>query len=244
MSNPRVPTLTFPVSSPKLRACCAREVHFLYADLRPRDSIAEWEAALAGAPMRMLSHEDINAQVLRGMEINTQRILDLIEPRAEIPAPHLPRIRRVCKARRSTAQCNAGSTRTGCTASSKIDGGPVDHERRVECPVRVYRSRRRSSQPVWARSDVPLLRSDLEHALLTLLARRDEPTHCREKSSVREHIPEPTSAHEVLPDIADYIPPNNFGVGTHYRSAANPEDSAIAGLALDVEQDRDPRGRP
>ena len=40
--------------------------HFLYADLRPRDSIAEWEAALAGAPMRMLSHEAINAQVLRG----------------------------------------------------------------------------------------------------------------------------------------------------------------------------------
>ena len=29
--------------------------------------------------MRMLSHEDINAQVLRGMEINTQRILELID---------------------------------------------------------------------------------------------------------------------------------------------------------------------
>jgi ubiquinone/menaquinone biosynthesis C-methylase UbiE len=52
---------------------------FLYADLRPRESIAEWEAALSGAPMRMLSHEDINAQVLRGMEKNTQRILDLID---------------------------------------------------------------------------------------------------------------------------------------------------------------------
>ena len=52
--------------------------HFLYADLRPRDRIAEWEAALAGSPMRMLSHEVINAQVLRGMEKNTQRILDLI----------------------------------------------------------------------------------------------------------------------------------------------------------------------
>ena len=52
--------------------------HFLYADLRPHDSIAEWEAALAGAPMRMLSHQAINAQVLRGMEKNTQRSLDLI----------------------------------------------------------------------------------------------------------------------------------------------------------------------
>jgi ubiquinone/menaquinone biosynthesis C-methylase UbiE len=52
--------------------------HFLYADLRPQDSIAEWEAALAGAPMRMLSQEVINARVVRGMEKNTPRILDLI----------------------------------------------------------------------------------------------------------------------------------------------------------------------
>jgi ubiquinone/menaquinone biosynthesis C-methylase UbiE len=52
--------------------------HFLYADLRPRDSVAEWEAALAGPPMEMLSREVINAQVLRGLEKNTPRILDLI----------------------------------------------------------------------------------------------------------------------------------------------------------------------
>jgi ubiquinone/menaquinone biosynthesis C-methylase UbiE len=52
--------------------------HFLYADLRPRNTIAEWEAALAGAGMRMLSREVINAQVVRGIEKNTQRILDLI----------------------------------------------------------------------------------------------------------------------------------------------------------------------
>ena len=52
---------------------------FLYADLRPCESVAEWETALAGAPMRMVSHENINAQVLRGMEINTQRILELID---------------------------------------------------------------------------------------------------------------------------------------------------------------------
>ena len=51
--------------------------HFLYTDLRPVSSIAEWEAALAGAPMRMLSHDDINAQVVRGLEKNSQRILDL-----------------------------------------------------------------------------------------------------------------------------------------------------------------------
>jgi ubiquinone/menaquinone biosynthesis C-methylase UbiE len=52
--------------------------HFLYTDLRPRNNVAEWETALAGAPMRMLSHEEINAQVVRGLEKNTPRILDLI----------------------------------------------------------------------------------------------------------------------------------------------------------------------
>lgn len=52
--------------------------HFLYSDLRPRDSIAEWETALAKAPMRMVSHEVINAQVLRGLEKNRQRALDLV----------------------------------------------------------------------------------------------------------------------------------------------------------------------
>jgi len=53
--------------------------HFLYTDVRPRDTIDEWEAALAGAPMRMLSREVITAQVLRGMEKNTQRLLDLVD---------------------------------------------------------------------------------------------------------------------------------------------------------------------
>jgi ubiquinone/menaquinone biosynthesis C-methylase UbiE len=52
--------------------------HFLYTDLRPRSNIAEWEAALADTPMRMLSHEDINAQVVRGLEKNSERILDLV----------------------------------------------------------------------------------------------------------------------------------------------------------------------
>jgi ubiquinone/menaquinone biosynthesis C-methylase UbiE len=52
--------------------------HFLYADLRPRSSIAVWEAALAAAPLRMLSHDNINAGVLRGMQENTPRMLDLI----------------------------------------------------------------------------------------------------------------------------------------------------------------------
>ena len=52
--------------------------YFLYADVRPRDSIAEWEAALAEAPMRKLSQQAINAEVLCGLDKNRQRILDLI----------------------------------------------------------------------------------------------------------------------------------------------------------------------
>ena len=52
--------------------------HFLYADLRPRDGIAEWEAALANTPMRRLSQEVINAQVLRGLDKNRRRTLDLV----------------------------------------------------------------------------------------------------------------------------------------------------------------------
>ncbi len=52
--------------------------HFLYTDLRPRLRIAEWEAALAEAPMRQLSCADIDAQVLRAVEKNEQRSLELI----------------------------------------------------------------------------------------------------------------------------------------------------------------------
>ncbi len=52
--------------------------HFLYADFRRRRDIAEWEAALANGPMRMLSHAVIDAEVLRGNEKNRPRKQDLI----------------------------------------------------------------------------------------------------------------------------------------------------------------------
>ncbi|MUL81324.1 MULTISPECIES: phthiotriol/phenolphthiotriol dimycocerosates methyltransferase [unclassified Mycolicibacterium] len=52
--------------------------HFLYTDLRPSKGIAEWEAALAEAPMRILSQDLINAQVLCALDNNRQRILDLV----------------------------------------------------------------------------------------------------------------------------------------------------------------------
>jgi ubiquinone/menaquinone biosynthesis C-methylase UbiE len=52
--------------------------HLLYTDLRPRHRLAEWEAALADAPMRMTSHAVINAEVLRGLVKNAPRIKDLM----------------------------------------------------------------------------------------------------------------------------------------------------------------------
>jgi ubiquinone/menaquinone biosynthesis C-methylase UbiE len=53
--------------------------HFLYADGFFREEIANWEAALARAPMRMLSQREISAEVVRGMEKHTPRSLDLID---------------------------------------------------------------------------------------------------------------------------------------------------------------------
>jgi len=47
--------------------------HFLYADFRPRYAIAAWEAALANAPMRMLSQSVINAEATRGIRLGRDR---------------------------------------------------------------------------------------------------------------------------------------------------------------------------
>ena len=52
--------------------------HFLYVDARWRDQVPDWEAPLADAPMRMIAHEDISVQSLRGMENNSQLNRDLI----------------------------------------------------------------------------------------------------------------------------------------------------------------------
>ncbi|WP_163781551.1 phthiotriol/phenolphthiotriol dimycocerosates methyltransferase [Mycobacterium cookii] len=47
--------------------------HFLYTDFRPRQEVAEWEAALAKAPLRQLSMSVIDQNVLRGNEKNAPR---------------------------------------------------------------------------------------------------------------------------------------------------------------------------
>ena len=52
--------------------------HFLYADFRFADGLAEWEEALASCPMQIEHMRTINAEVLRGMDRNSARSLELI----------------------------------------------------------------------------------------------------------------------------------------------------------------------
>jgi SAM-dependent methyltransferase len=53
--------------------------HFLYADFRFADGFAKWEQALASCPMQIQHVRTINAEVLRGMDRNSERSLKLIE---------------------------------------------------------------------------------------------------------------------------------------------------------------------
>jgi ubiquinone/menaquinone biosynthesis C-methylase UbiE len=52
---------------------------FLYADIRYADEIAAWEAELANIPMRLVSEQVINTEVMRGLEKN--RFLEQITRR-------------------------------------------------------------------------------------------------------------------------------------------------------------------
>ncbi|MDT5177640.1 MAG: hypothetical protein QOJ95_1838 [Mycobacterium sp.] len=52
--------------------------HFLYTDFRGRDEFAEWDQALAASPLRMESKTVINEEVLRGLDGNSGRYLDLV----------------------------------------------------------------------------------------------------------------------------------------------------------------------
>jgi ubiquinone/menaquinone biosynthesis C-methylase UbiE len=58
--------------------------HFLYADFRFSEWLAEWEKAIAAAPLKILRTQNINAEVRRGMNYNSARSQDLI-------ARHLPK---------------------------------------------------------------------------------------------------------------------------------------------------------
>ena len=171
--------------------------HFLYADLRPRDSVAEWEAALANAPLRMLSQQVINAQVLRGLDKNRHRTLDLVsrlpsglqgigreysgtegtgvlscDRTREVSVPdvllHERCRRRIALGERRPTERRAGCGTRGRVLASQKAGIPLTSNINVVIP-----SLFGSSQTFRS------LRSDLEHAFRSLLARRDEATHQR-----------------------------------------------------------------
>ena len=55
--------------------------HFLFADFRFSDGIAEWEAAIAAAPLQVIQTRDIRDEVLRGMECNAERSRALVRER-------------------------------------------------------------------------------------------------------------------------------------------------------------------
>ena len=55
--------------------------HFLYADFRFRDGLADWEQAIAAAPLPIVHSRDIRAEILRGMDCNAARSLTLIHER-------------------------------------------------------------------------------------------------------------------------------------------------------------------
>ncbi|AKN18172.1 phthiotriol/phenolphthiotriol dimycocerosates methyltransferase [Mycobacterium haemophilum] len=74
---------TYYPSLPRFLAEVARVLrpggHFLYADVQPHNGVAAWEAMLADAPMRMVSHRDISAEVRRGLEKNSQQWMGMID---------------------------------------------------------------------------------------------------------------------------------------------------------------------
>ncbi len=51
---------------------------FLYVDFRSYLDFSQWEAAMADAPMRMVSERVINPEVLRGLDNLAPRYLDLV----------------------------------------------------------------------------------------------------------------------------------------------------------------------
>ena len=103
--------------------------HFLYADLRADVRIGDWEAELAGAPIRLRSHADIKMHVLRGLR-GMESVVEASRPTPRLPADRrgrsMRRTRR--KARNYTAQCK-GISRTECTVSPRAEAAPRPRDR-------------------------------------------------------------------------------------------------------------------
>ena len=58
--------------------------HFLYVDFRGFLEYDAWDAALAGLPLRMESKREINPDVLRGLDNNSGKYLDLVGSRLPV----------------------------------------------------------------------------------------------------------------------------------------------------------------
>jgi ubiquinone/menaquinone biosynthesis C-methylase UbiE len=58
--------------------------HFLYADFRFNDRLAEWEKSITATPLKLLRTGNINAEVMRGMNLNSARSQNLV-------VQHLPK---------------------------------------------------------------------------------------------------------------------------------------------------------
>lgn len=52
--------------------------YFCYADFRFAEGLSDWERALAGAPLSQVATQVINAEVLRGMDLNSARSQHLL----------------------------------------------------------------------------------------------------------------------------------------------------------------------
>ena len=55
--------------------------YFLYADFRFSDGIEKWNEALKNAPLKFQQGRDISAEVLRGMDCNSERSVALLDRR-------------------------------------------------------------------------------------------------------------------------------------------------------------------
>ena len=119
--------------------------HFLYADFRGFLEYDDWDAALAALPMRMESKREINPEVLRGLDNNSPRYLDLVGRHVpSVPAVLRPAVRR--RARHADVQRTAtrDGFRTGCTTSSKTEAERPQDQRHSQIQASPARNARGS----------------------------------------------------------------------------------------------------
>ncbi|OBJ34433.1 phthiotriol/phenolphthiotriol dimycocerosates methyltransferase [Mycobacterium colombiense] len=68
--------------------------HFLYADVRRRQDIGNWDHELRNAPMRLVSERNISEQVARGVENN----LPVLKEQSRLPEFYVDRLfRNICQ---------------------------------------------------------------------------------------------------------------------------------------------------